>query len=63
MELAKKQNLPPYVIFHDKTLRELAARQPATIEQFTTISGVGEKKAERYGAAFLQAIAEFAEAA
>lgn len=53
MELAKAQNVPPYVIFHDKTLREMAATRPHSLESFQTISGVGERKAERYGAAFL----------
>ncbi|MFZ4541731.1 MAG: DNA helicase RecQ [Rickettsiales bacterium] len=56
--LAKAQNLPPYVIFHDKTLREIAMTKPTTLEEFATISGVGEKKCERYGAMFLQAITQ-----
>ncbi len=59
LQLAKAQNLPPYVIFHDKTLRELAVRQPSTPEDLMQVSGVGERKAERYGAFFLQAIAEY----
>ena len=58
MQLAKAQNLPPYVIFHDKTLRELAIRRPSSLADLADISGVGEKKMERYGAVFLQTIAE-----
>ena len=55
-ELAKEQNLPAYVIFHDKTLREMAARKPKSLFEFSNISGVGEKKTERYGDAFLEII-------
>ena len=58
LQLAKSQNLPPYVIFHDKTLRELAARQPTSLDALKDVSGVGERKAERYGELFLRAIAE-----
>jgi ATP-dependent DNA helicase RecQ len=61
--LAKEQNVPPYVIFHDKTLREMAARKPATLDDFQAVSGVGEKKAERYGVLFLQTINLHEEAA
>ncbi len=57
LHLAKEQNLPPYVIFHDKTLRELAARQPTSLSALSEISGIGEKKSERYGTAFLKIIA------
>jgi ATP-dependent DNA helicase RecQ len=56
LELAKAQNLPPYVIFHDKTLQEIAARTPRSLAELAAISGVGETKLARYGAAFLQVI-------
>ena len=62
LQLAKAQNLPPYVIFHDKTLREMAQRRPATLEEFVQIGGVGEKKAERYGEVFLEALRAYAAA-
>ncbi|MGD9649672.1 MAG: DNA helicase RecQ [Dongiaceae bacterium] len=58
MRIAKAQNLPPYVIFHDKTLREMVARKPASLREFAEISGVGEKKIELYGEVFLKVIAE-----
>ena len=58
-QLAKAQNLPPYVIFHDKTLHEIAARRPNTRAEFEQISGVGEKKSERYGTVFLKLLAEY----
>ncbi len=51
--LAERQGLPPYVIFHDTTLVEMAARQPRTLEALRTIKGVGDHKLERYGEAFL----------
>ncbi len=55
-ELAKAQNLPPYMIFHDKTLIEMASVKPKTLEEMTKISGVGENKIKRYGTEFLRTI-------
>jgi ATP-dependent DNA helicase RecQ len=57
LELAKAQNLPPYIIFHDKTLREIAMRKPSNNSAMEQISGVGQKKIELYGKAFLQVVA------
>jgi len=55
-KLAKDQNVPPYVIFPDKTLTEMAIIKPASNGQMLDISGVGETKLSRYGDAFLDAI-------
>lgn len=55
-QLAREQNLPAYVIFHDSTLREMASAKPRTLEGLGQISGVGQHKLERYGQAFLQLI-------
>jgi ATP-dependent DNA helicase RecQ len=60
LELAREQNVAPYIIFHDRTLKELAVKKPLTQAAMSVISGVGEKKMERYGDAFLHAIREFA---
>jgi ATP-dependent DNA helicase RecQ len=60
MEIARAQNLPPYVIFHDKTLIELAAARPASRARMAEVPGVGESKLDRYGPAFLAVIAEHA---
>ena len=57
-ELARSQNVPPYVIFHDKTLIELAAARPTSRAEMANVPGVGEAKLDRYGPAFLAAIAE-----
>jgi ATP-dependent DNA helicase RecQ len=57
MEIARMQNLPPYVIFHDRTLIELAAARPASRQEMASVPGVGETKLERYGPAFLAVIA------
>jgi ATP-dependent DNA helicase RecQ len=46
---AKGQSIPPYVIFHDSVLRDIAAARPATLEELGTIKGVGASKLERYG--------------
>ena len=58
LELARKQNLPPYVIFHDSTLVEMAQRKPETLAAMSEISGVGEKKLEKYGQEFLELLQE-----
>lgn len=58
-ELAEAQDVPPYVIFSDLSLTEMASRQPRDELQFLAISGVGQVKLERYGSAFLQAIAQY----
>jgi ATP-dependent DNA helicase RecQ len=57
LELAREQNVPPYVIFHDRTLREFVLRKPRSLSALSQIGGVGERKMERYGAIFLQVIA------
>jgi ATP-dependent DNA helicase RecQ len=56
LELAKAQNVPPYVIFHDKTLAEMAAHPPRSMAEFAAIPGAGEVKLARYGQAFLKVI-------
>jgi ATP-dependent DNA helicase RecQ len=58
MELAKEQGVPPYVIFHDATLIEILNQKPQDLNAMGQISGIGEAKLERYGAAFLEVIAE-----
>ncbi len=58
-KLAKEQNVPPYVIFHDKTLAEMAATRPATLDQMLDISGIGNEKLSRYGESFLNEISCF----
>ena len=55
-ELAAEAQVPPYVIFHDSTLREMAASRPSTMAQMGRITGVGGKKLEAYGARFLEEI-------
>jgi len=51
--LAREQNVPAYVIFHDATLRAIAAARPRTRHELAAIAGVGERKLERYGDALL----------
>jgi ATP-dependent DNA helicase RecQ len=55
-ELAEEQGVPPYVIFHDSTLVEMCSVVPRTLEDFSKLSGVGERKLMKYGEAFLAAI-------
>ncbi len=55
-DLAAEAGVPPYVIFHDSTLREMAELKPVTLQALSRISGVGEAKLDRYGAAFVEVI-------
>jgi ATP-dependent DNA helicase RecQ len=56
LEVARAQDVPPYVIFHDKTLHAMAALKPASLDEMAGISGVGEAKLVRYGQTFLDVI-------
>lgn len=56
--LADEDGVPPYVIFHDRTLHEMAIRRPATLSAMLNITGVGQAKLERYGAQFLAVLNE-----
>jgi ATP-dependent DNA helicase RecQ len=56
-ELADKQGVPPYVIFHDTTLFGMLERKPRTLDELAEVSGVGGAKLEKYGEIFLQTIA------
>lgn len=52
-DLAQEAGVPPYVVFHDATLREMAAARPSSLEELGEIGGVGTRKLEAYGEAFL----------
>jgi ATP-dependent DNA helicase RecQ len=58
-DLAAEAGVPPYVIFHDSTLRDLAARRPRSDDDLAQISGIGARKREAYGPALLEVIAGF----
>ncbi|HET7605550.1 MAG TPA: RQC domain-containing protein, partial [Sphingomicrobium sp.] len=55
--LAAEAGVPPYVIFHDSTLREIAAARPSNLAELAQVNGVGRTKLERYGDAMLAAVA------
>ncbi|WP_337820982.1 DNA helicase RecQ [Amycolatopsis sp. A1MSW2902] len=55
---AKEQGVPAYVIFHDATLRQIAAMMPTTLDKLGTVSGVGESKLAKYGEGVLAVLAE-----
>jgi ATP-dependent DNA helicase RecQ len=59
LRLARERGVPPYVIFHDTTLREMAERRPKTFEELQYVYGVGARKAQDFGDAFLDAIRTF----
>lgn len=58
-KLASEGGVPAYVVFSNASLEDMAARKPATMEEFMEVSGVGAIKAERYGAAFLETIKDW----
>ena len=59
LRLARARGVPPYVIFHDTTLRDMVERRPKTVEDLHEVYGVGAKKAADFGDAFLDAIRTF----
>jgi ATP-dependent DNA helicase RecQ len=58
LEEARRQELPPYVIFHDSTLLEVARRRPISLTSLANIPGVGASKLERYGTAIIGIVAQ-----
>lgn len=60
LRIAREKNLPPYVIFHDRTLMEIATKRPADLNGLSGISGVGKSKLDKYGALFLAAVRDAA---
>src|SRR5439155_582165 len=61
-DVAAAQSVPPYVIFHDTALRDMARRRPTTLEGFRHVQGVGEKKLADHGAAFVALIVDYCRA-
>lgn len=58
-QLAKKDNMPAYIVFSDAALRDMAAKKPVNEEEFLEISGVGQQKLATYGKLFLEEIAKY----
>ncbi len=63
LAIARESNLPPYVIFHDTTLKAMAARPPRDLAEFAQLPGVGDRKLEKYGARFLALIDRYRQSA
>ncbi len=60
-EVARQKNLPPYVIFQESSLEDMATKFPITIEEMENISGVGKNKAAKFGKPFIQLIEQYVE--
>jgi ATP-dependent DNA helicase RecQ len=58
-EIAQREGVPPYIVFSDRTLREMSELMPGDEYALRRVKGMGEVKFERYGAAFLEAIQEY----
>lgn len=56
MEIAKREKVPPYIVFSDKTLLQMCRLRPRSKEEMLSVSGVGEMKYDKYGEAFLEAL-------
>ena len=56
--LAEEQSVPPYIIFHDKTLRQMLDHRPASLQAMAELSGVGQSKLKKYGETFLKLFSE-----
>ena len=61
LEIARKENMPPYIVFNDKTLIDMAVRVPSSRQEMLAVSGVGEHKYMKYGERFLAEIEAFVE--
>ena len=59
-DVARRDGVPPYIVFSDATLMDMAVRMPADLDAMLAVNGVGEKKAVRYGRGFIAAIRKFA---
>ena len=59
LDIARELGKPPYIVFSDKTLRDMARIKPVTNAQFLAVNGVGQHKLDLYGQRFMQAIASF----
>jgi ATP-dependent DNA helicase RecQ len=59
LKISREENVPPYIIFNDKSLQEMSSEMPINDNQFLAISGVGQQKLESFGEEFLNAIAKF----
>ena len=59
LEIAREESMPPYIIFSDKTLIDMAAKKPSSKPEMLDVSGVGENKFAKYGERFLEAIEEY----
>jgi len=58
-DMAQDYGVPPYIIFHDSTLQQMAAEKPGNLDELSHISGVGEQKLQKYGQEFLDVINQY----
>ena len=59
LKIAKKHNVPPYVIFQETSLQEMAGRYPTTLEDLSNVQGVGQSKANKFGKDFIAEIKDY----
>ena len=58
-KIASEEGVPPYVVFSNATLEDMAVKKPRSRQEFLSVSGVGEKKADKYAERFLAVVAQF----
>jgi len=59
MEIAREEHMPPYIIFSDKSLKDMCVKLPINLEEFLEVSGVGQNKCDKYGERFIEVIQNF----
>ena len=60
-QIAEEQGIPPYMVFHDSTLKEIAEQRPSSERAMLGVNGIGQVKLERFGHAFLQVVREYSQ--
>lgn len=58
-QIAKEEKLPPYIIFHDTSLKDMVSKLPVDLESMKNVSGVGHAKLEKYGSKFVDTIKDY----
>ena len=58
-QIAQEANLPPYIVFHDTTLKDMVSKMPVDLDEMKEVSGVGQSKLQKYGVRFVDVIKEY----
>jgi len=59
LDISKKKKVPPYVVFHDRTLKEIASKQPVSLMEMAGLYGVGDTKLNKFGQIFIDFMIQY----